>query len=122
MRYRIVSTGAEVVADQAFMDENHYGDYESILEVEPPEPKSLAAVKMKYARKALAGIDKLAAVQEAINAMKEPDRTMTDIEWNFSDVVERGNHLVATIGSAIGLSEPDIDALFVIASQMQLSA
>lgn len=121
MRYLVISSGVEIVADSGFMDEVHPGDYRAIPEDQPP-PSSLPQVKMKYARKALAGISKLDAVQETIDAMQEPDRTMADIEWHYSDVVERNSPLVSALGAAIGLSESDIDALFAIASQMQLSA
>ena len=76
------------------------------------------AVTMRQARLALHASGLLASVQPAITALPEPQRTQAQIEWDYSNGLERGNAFVATLGAALGLNAAGIDALFVQASQL----
>ena len=76
------------------------------------------SVTMRQARLALRANGLLASVQPAINALPEPQRTQAQIEWDYSNGLERGNAFVATLGAALGLNAAGIDALFVQASQL----
>src|SRR5574343_647212 len=76
------------------------------------------AVTMRQARLALLGAGKLAAVDAAINSMAEPTKSAARIEWEYSGEVQRHNGFVAALGPALGLTEAQIDALFVAASKL----
>lgn len=80
-----------------------------------PVPKEIT---MQQARKMLFSINKLAAVDQAINAMSEPARTQAKIEWEYSNAVLRRSPLVAQLGPALGLTDQDIDQLFIQGSQL----
>lgn len=49
-----------------------------------PVPQS---VTMRQARLALLDLDLLSSIDEAINAMPEPDKTKAKIEWEYAAVV-----------------------------------
>ena len=76
------------------------------------------AVTMRQARLALHANGLLASVQPAITTLPEPQRTQAQIEWDYSNGLERGNAFVATLGAALGLNAAGIDALFLQADQL----
>lgn len=84
----------------------------------PPPPVIPQSVTMRQARLALHASGLLAGVQPAITALPEPQRTQAQIEWDYSNGLERGNAFVATLGAALGLNAAGIDALFVQAAQL----
>lgn len=77
-----------------------------------------AAVTMRQARLALLSADKLAGVQTVINSLPEPQKTKAQIEWDYSQEVQRANGFVAVIGPALGLTEDQIDDLFILAATL----
>ena len=81
-------------------------------------PTVPAEVTMRQARLALLGAGKLAAVDAAIASMPEPQKSAARIEWEYSGAVQRHNGFVAALGPALGLSEAQIDALFIAASKL----
>jgi hypothetical protein len=78
----------------------------------PPIPQS---VSMRQARLALLSYGLLDDVDSVIIAMTEPQRTQTQIEWEYAQTVERDNALVALLGPALGLDDEAIDGLFTLA-------
>ena len=76
------------------------------------------SVTMRQARLALLGAGKLADVDAAINSMSEPTRSAARIEWEYSGEVQRHNGFVAALGPALGLTEAQIDALFIAAAKL----
>lgn len=85
-----------------------------------PEPvvKVPEVVTMKQARLALLAAGKLADVDTAISAMPATDSQAARIQWEYSAIVERRSSLVASLGSAIGLNDAQIDALFIQAQSL----
>lgn len=81
--------------------------------IETPVPQEIT---MRQARLALLDIGLLANVQTAINTLPEPDKTKAQIEWEYSNALQRDNPFVTTLGTALGLSSDDIDNLFITAS------
>ncbi len=77
-----------------------------------------AAVTMRQARLALLAAGKLSAVDAAINSMPEPTQSAARIEWEYSVEVQRHNGFVAALGPALGLSQEQIDALFIAAAKL----
>lgn len=72
-----------------------------------------AMVTPVQGRLALNASGKLAAVQAAVNASTD---TSVQIWFEYATVWERANPIVASLGTAIGLTPADIDALFVQAA------
>lgn len=75
-------------------------------------------VTMRQARLALLAAGKLAGVDAAIASMPEPQKTAANIEWEYSNALQRSNPFVSQLGAALGLDESGIDALFVEASKL----
>jgi hypothetical protein len=85
----------------------------------PGTPSSIPqAVTMRQARLALLAAGKLAQVDTAIAALSEPTRTAAQIEWEYSNEVQRSNGIVSQLGPALSLTEAEIDALFVAAAAL----
>lgn len=75
-----------------------------------------AIVTMRQARLALHAGGILQSVEDAVNAMPEPDRTAARIEWDYASRVERSSQFVVMLGAAIGLDDAQMDELFMAAS------
>jgi hypothetical protein len=87
----------------------------------PPAPVVVpvpSEITMRQARLALLGAGKLAAVAAAIAAMPEPTKSAATIEWEYSNTVQRHNGFVEQLGPAIGLTETQIDDLFIAAAAL----
>lgn len=84
----------------------------------PPLPAIPQEVTMRQARLALLENNLLANVQPAINSLPEPDKTKAQIEWEYSNALQRSNPFVAVLGTALGLSSQDLDDLFIQASAL----
>ena len=82
----------------------------------PPPPEPIAVpqiVTMRQARLALLGAGKLTDVDNAINALPSPAKEAAQIEWEYSQEVNRQNGLVSQLAPLLGMTEADLDALFV---------
>lgn len=76
-----------------------------------------AVVDMAQARLELLDAGLLDDVGPAIDALPEPQRSAARIEWEYRPTVRRASALVATLGTALGLSSEQIDALFIAAAR-----
>lgn len=73
-------------------------------------------VTMRQARLALLAAGKLSGISAAIDAIPDAaQREAARITWEYSTEVQRHNGLVAQLGPALGLTEEQVDALFVAA-------
>ena len=92
-------------------------DWEGPLPTPPVPPVPVpAAVTMRQARLALLGAGKLAGVTAAINALPSPQKEAAQIEWEYSQTVERNRGFVLLLSAALGLTDAQMDALFVNAA------
>lgn len=80
-----------------------------------PVPQS---VTMRQARLALLAAGLLQNVQSAISSLAEPDKSKAQIEWEYSNALERNNPFVAVLGAALGLNSAALDALFIQAAAL----
>jgi len=76
------------------------------------------SVTMRQARLALLAAGLLPAVNAAIASMPEPDKTQAQITWEFASSVDRGFGMVPQLASAMGMTETQIDDLFIAAAQL----
>lgn len=75
-------------------------------------------VSMRQARLALLGADKLHIIEDTINSMTEPEKSIAKIEWEYAAEVRRDNPFVNGLTKALGMSEDQVDTLFIIASKL----
>ena len=76
----------------------------------------ITKVTMRQARLALLGAGKLPAVNAAIAAMQGAQGEAARIEWEYSQEVQRDRGLVTALGSQMGMTEEQLDALFTAAA------
>lgn len=88
------------------------------IEEQPSVAQVPASITMRQARLQLHAIGKLTAVQDAINKLPEPPKTLAQIEWDYAAVVERASPFVALMTPALGLSDEEMDELFIQASKL----
>ena len=82
------------------------------------EKRQSMKVTMRQARLALLTINKLSLVHDAIALMPEPDKSQIEVEWEYASTVERTSPWVATMGAALGLTDEELDQLFVSAAAL----
>lgn len=94
-----------------------YNDGEFSAPPAPPIPVP-QSVTMRQARLALLGIGKLADVDAAIDALPSPQKEAARIEWEYSGEVWRDKALVQALTPALGLTEAQVDDLFIQAAAL----
>jgi len=75
-------------------------------------------VSMRQARLALFQQGKLSLIQPLIDAMTDPQKTATQISWDYATIVKRDDDLVEALSAQLGLTDADLDALFTLASTL----
>ena len=94
-------------------------DGENFTTAPPAPPVVPASVTMRQARLALLGAGLLDAVDTAIASIPdETTRRAAQIEWEFSNEVQRDNSFTSLLGAGLGLSSAQIDDLFLTAAQL----
>lgn len=93
-------------------------DGEQVISAPTPPTPVPEQVTMRQARLALLGAGKLSAVETAINALPEPQKSAARIEWDYSSAVQRHNGFVQQLGPALGLTDAQIDDLFRTAATL----
>lgn len=85
----------------------------------PPTPVQIPQeITMRQARLVLLENGLLADVQTAIGSLPEPSKTKAQIEWDYSNALQRDNSFVTVLGAALGLTDEDIDNLFIEGATM----
>ncbi len=77
-----------------------------------------AYVTMRQARLALLTMGKLGDVAAAIESLPSPQKEAAQIEWEYSSAIFRDKPLVQTLGPLLGLSETELDDLFILAATL----
>ena len=85
------------------------------MERELSIPKSITA---RQAKLALLQIGKLADVTAAIANLQSPMKEQVEIEWEYAADIYRNNGFIDTLGAALGLSDAQLDDLFLQASKL----
>lgn len=84
----------------------------------PPAAVVPAEVTMRQARLALLGAGMLGQVNTALAAMSGAQGEAARIEWEFSSAVMRGQPLVAALAPILGMTDADLDQLFIAAGAL----
>jgi hypothetical protein len=85
---------------------------------DPSRPLVPQLVTMRQARLALLQAGLLSQVDATIDTLQSPQRDEARIEWDHSQTVERNRQLVTTLAPALGLSDEQIDQLFITAATL----
>jgi hypothetical protein len=111
MSYKVLENGIERDATPEEVAEIEARASEQV----PPVPNS---VTMRQARLALLGAGLLGQVSTAIASLSSPHREQAEIEWEFSSDVYRDRPLVAMLGPQLGLTNEQLDQLFITAATL----
>lgn len=60
----------------------------------------------------------LSSVQASIDALGEPERTAAQIEWEYATQIERTHPLVQNLSAQLGLTDEQIDAMWLAALEL----
>jgi len=88
------------------------------LSAEPGKRRVSGSITPRQARLALLAADLLYAVESAFAKLPEQQRKAAQIEWEFALAIERNSPLVSQFGPLLGLTEAQIDELFVSGAQL----
>lgn len=111
-----IPAGPRFVALEA-LDDGLLGRVYAAGEWGPPLPPDVPQiVTMRQACVALHDAGLLTAVEAAIDAMDEPERTVASINWLRAREVRRDNALVQQLSAVLDLDDAALDALFVAAA------
>lgn len=93
---------------------------EAIAPYVPPAPTVPASVKMWQARAVLGtmGLDK--QIDARLGAMPGPEGFAARAAWEYAADVGRESPLVVALAKALGLTEAQLDQLFVSASSLKV--
>jgi uncharacterized protein YlzI (FlbEa/FlbD family) len=60
----------------------------------------------------------LDTIENAIAALPEPNKSIAKVTWEYSVEFQRNNPLIASMGPVLGLTESQIDQLFIFAATL----
>ena len=107
-----------IVSETAKIGDSYDAETGEFTTPEPPPSSIPQVVTMRQARLALLQQGLLASIQPAIDALDEPHRSAANIEWEYSQTVERTRPFVLTLGEELELTDDDLDALFTLAATL----
>ena len=87
----------------------------------PTEEKSIPIpprVQMRQGRHALLRAGLLPAIEAALEAMSEPIKSAAKIEWEYAATLDRDNPVVLQLIPLLGLTEQQVDQLFITAASL----
>lgn len=114
--------GAWIPADPANSDYAAYlrwlEEGNTPLPADPPPSDIPVVVSMRQARLALLAAGYLSQVNAAVSAMQGAEGDAARIEWEYAQEVRRDSALVASLSSALGLTEEQLDDLFTSGAKL----
>jgi len=60
----------------------------------------------------------LSTIESAIDSLPEPQKSITRVTWEYSVEFQRSNPLLSSMAPMLGLSNEQIDSLFLLASTL----
>lgn len=115
---RRLSDGAIIPESEGNRDWQEYQDWLSVGNIPEPTPEQAVIIPkeitMRQARLGLLAIDKLTDIDGAVAGLGEAEQ----IEWQYAQTVKRDHPIVVELLPMLGLSDVEIDELFLSASQL----
>lgn len=94
----------------------HYVDGKFVAPyVAPSVPTSIT---MRQARLALLQAGKLSAIDTALASLPSPQKEQAQIEWEYGSEVERHNGWIESLAPMLGMTEEEVDGLFVLGATL----
>lgn len=96
------------------------GEHGPVAEYEPPElrPVFFPPLSARQFRLGLLAHGLLTQVDEAVAALEEPQRSAAEIEWEYATSFDRTHPLVAALSAHIGLTDEQIDEMWLEAKEL----
>lgn len=91
-------------------------DFNGITNVTQTSVQAVTPRQMRIAL-VMSGIS-LSTIDSIIDALPEPNRSVTRITWEYSVEFQRSNPLLIAMAPALGLSTAQVDSLFQLASTL----
>lgn len=128
----LVDVLSELLGKRIVMNDNKYVEFDTSKEVPSANIRTAEALKAEKERElsipksittrqvrlALLQIGKLADVIAAIANLQSPMKEQVEIEWEYANEVLRTNQLIPALQQSLGLSDSDIDNMFIEASKL----
>lgn len=89
-------------------------------ELPPRPPRVPREIPNWRAKVILAGMGLLDPITTAIAALPEPDRTVAGLAWNGDAKLARRGKTVLGLAAALGLSDAQVDQLFIAAEALEV--
>jgi hypothetical protein len=70
-------------------------------------------ISMRQARLVLLKSGFLPTIEEVLRALPSPSREVAIIEWEYATEVHRDSDLINSLGPVLGLSDEQIDQMFI---------
>lgn len=84
--------------------------------VSPPFFPDVTARQMRQAL-ILSGVS-LSMIDDALNSLPEPTKSLAKVEWEYSNMVQRNRPLVAQVSQMLGWNNAQLDALWLLAGSL----
>lgn len=97
------------------IDENFVGDS---VELATNMFRNSMVLTPRQARLSLLSIGRLNDIDTAINSLAEPDKSIAQVEWEFSEEIRRTHSFVETLGQSLGLTDTDLDNMFISGKEL----
>lgn len=92
-------------------------DYAIAADLEAKRLASVpASVTMRQARLALRSAGLLESINATLASLPSPQKEDAEIEWEYSQEVQRHNGFIPVVAAALGMTDKQIDDLFIAAS------
>ena len=85
-----------------------------ILKAQCPDSVTRKQLKLQLT---LSGFN-MSTIDSAINSLPEPNRSIALISWNDSSEFDRNNTLLQVMASMLGISDSELDQIFIDASKL----
>jgi hypothetical protein len=122
IKYRVTNEGGyvEFVSEEtANAYASEYGGTVTEVEENAPNTSTIPDVTPRQIKQALvlSGVT-LQSIDDALNSLSEPTKSLAKIEWEYSISFQRSRPLVNSVGQMLGWTSQQLDALWIYAGTL----
>ena len=103
--------------DGELFETDYLTDADLVIERNENLPQEVQLWRVRVILK-LGGLE--AAIETALNSLSEPTKTGALYIWNYGTTVERSSQTVQLLQNVLGLTDAQVDDIFIQANQIQL--